>query len=411
MTENRIKGGTKHYGAYPEGPVSPLLAYAFRPFFLLLAAHILLSIVLWGLTLGRVFPLLFLGDPFAWHIYEMVFGTGSAAIAAFILTAVPEFYSGAVPVVGRRLGYLVLLWVLGRVAFWLMKWVGMEIVILTNLPFLLWVVALVARPILEDPTRKNARLLATMLGLWLIQAWYLAVMAGWVAGNPMQILRVGVGGFMVLELLAIRRIATESINEWFEAQGIDDLFLARPPRYNLAVFCVVLYTAVEFFQPGNSLLGWLGLAAAAGVFHTLNDFFLTDEAIVHKPQVFPLFLILVLMGVGYGLLGWDHLDTGVHAGSHFRHLLTSGVMGLSYLVVMVTVSNVHTGREIVWDRWMNLALLLLLAGTAMRATAYLVGNMLHWHMGTALVWGLPFLIYGIRYQRILRSPRADGLPG
>ncbi|PID79790.1 hypothetical protein CSB20_09010 [bacterium DOLZORAL124_64_63] len=53
----------------------------------------------------------------------------------------------------------------------------------------------------------------------------------------------------------------------------------------------------------------------------------------------------------------------------------------------------------------------VLAGKTMRATAYLVGNMLHWHMGTALVWGLPFLIYGIRYQRILRSPRADGLPG
>lgn len=245
-----------------------------------------------------------------------------------------------------------------------------------------------------------------------IQGWYLIAMTGWLMVNPLQILRVGLGGFMVLELLALRRITTESINEWFEEAGIDEIFLARPPRYNLAVLCVTLYTACEFFMPGNTMLGWLGLATAAALLNILNDFFMEDIHIVHKPQVTPLFLVILLMAVGYGAMGFDHLHDGFHAIHHLRHFLTSGVIGTSYLAVMVLVSNVHTGRVVARDWWMDSAMFLLLVGTLLRVFAFMAGGGASTvQMVAAVVWAVPFVVFLVRFQRILRSPRADGLPG
>ena len=49
-------------------------------------------------------------------------------------------------------------------------------------------------------------------------------------------------------LLALRRINMEAINELLEQENIDETFYSRPPRYNLAIFCVMmLYTAIEFY--------------------------------------------------------------------------------------------------------------------------------------------------------------------
>ncbi len=412
MPENKNKGGTNHYGSYPPGYVHPLLAYAFRPFFILLPAYVILSIVLWGLTLNGVFPLLFLDNPFAWHIYEMLFGTASAGIIAFILTAVPEFYEGAVPVVGKKVAGIVLLWILGRVAFWSIKWVGVYPVALTNLPLLIWIVVLVAKPIFMDPLRRNISLALTFIMIILIQGWFFASMAGLVAADFMSILKVGVGAFMVLELLALRRVNTEAINEWLDDQGIDDTFMARPPRYNIAILCVVLFTGVEFFFPGNSILGWLGLAAGAAILNTLNDFFLDESRIFLKPNIFPLFLILVLMAAGYGLMGWDYLNEGFFGVNHFRHFLTSGVIGLSYLMVMVIVGTIHTGRQLKPNRWIDFSVLLIVVGTLLRVVIPFWPEMVRWlYMWSAIVWAVPFGIYLILYYPILRKPRADGLPG
>jgi uncharacterized protein involved in response to NO len=54
-------------------------------------------------------------DPLAWYIHEMLFGFAMAAIAGFLLTAIPN-WSGRPPVAGTGLALLAGLWVLGRPA-------------------------------------------------------------------------------------------------------------------------------------------------------------------------------------------------------------------------------------------------------------------------------------------------------
>ena len=406
------KGGTKHYDNYPEGNYHPLLAYAFRPLFILLPAYIALSIVLWGLIWSGTISLPFMQNIMAWHIYEMMFGVATAGIIGFILTAVPELYEGVTPVVGKTVLGIALLWLAGRIAFWMIDTVGIVTVAAIHLPLLLWVTALIAKPVLGDPLRRNFSLAFLFIIIVALQGWFFASMAGLVKTDFMSILKVSLGAFMVLELLALRRIATEAINELLEQDGINDTFIARPPAYNIAIFTVTLFTVIEFFFPQNAMLGWLGFAAAAAILNTLNDYFLDDSNIVFKPFVYPLMLILIFMAAGYGLMGFDYLNDNLHGINHFRHFLTTGVFGLSFLMVMIIVGTIHTGRELKNDKWITLSIVLIVIATLTRALIPFFPSYTLWMTtSSAIIWAIPFVIYLVRFYGILSQPRADGLPG
>lgn len=407
---------TRHYGKYPKGSFHPLLAYAFRPFFLLLSAYMSVSIILWGLVWSGYISLPFIQNLMVWHIYEMLFGVASAGIIGFILTAIPEFYDNAVPVVGKTVLGLVVLWILGRFAFWFMDLLGVYVVALTNIPLLVWLLALVGKPIFTDPLKRNISLVAVFISIILIQIWFFVSLAGWVKTDFMSILKVALGAFMVLELLVLRRVNTEAINEWLEKQSIDDTFIAKPPAYNIAIFSIIIFTIVEFFFPQNSVLGWIALAASAAILNTLNDFFMDEVNIVFKPYILPLFLILVLMAVGYGLMGLAYLHDGIHGINHFRHFLTTGVIGLSFFMVMVIVGTIHTGRELETSRWVAIGVVLIIVATLVRS---LISFYSDWSMVgiskaytiSAILWSIPFIIYLIRFYPVLSKPRVDGLPG
>jgi uncharacterized protein involved in response to NO len=92
-----------------------LLSYGFRPFFLAAGAWAALGILFWlPLYTGQItFQSGF--SPLDWHIHEMIYGYVAAAVAGFLLTAIPN-WTGRLPVSGWPLGLLALLWVAGRAA-------------------------------------------------------------------------------------------------------------------------------------------------------------------------------------------------------------------------------------------------------------------------------------------------------
>lgn len=387
-------------------------AYGFRPFFVVLPAYIAVSIILWGLVLSGRLPLFFTEQVLAWHIYEMLYGIASAAIAGFILTAIPEFYSEAKPFAGKPLLGLAALWLLGRLAFWSIDALGVGAVALTNLPFLLWVILLVAGPVFSDPSRKHLSLALVFIALWLVQAWFFAARAGLVAADELQVLKFALGLFVVLILLALRRISTGVTNTWLERRAVDEVFLARPPAYNIAIICIVLFSAVEFVSPANPVLGWLGLAAAAGLLNLLNDFFLQEARPLCEPYLAALALIPVLMAAGYGLMGVDYLHDGIFGLNHFRHFLTTGAFGLAVFMVMSIVGTVHTGRVLKTSRRMVLGITLIISATLARGLIPFFPQLSQTlYTVSALLWALPFIIYLTGFFTALTSPRVDGLPG
>ena len=100
-------------------PQHPVWMCAMRPFFLLTMGSAVLLIALWSavLALGLPPPPV-VGGALVWHAHELLLGFGLAAVAGFVLTAVPEFTdtASASPRTARQ---LVLLWLLGRAGFWL----------------------------------------------------------------------------------------------------------------------------------------------------------------------------------------------------------------------------------------------------------------------------------------------------
>src|SRR6188474_3949023 len=118
-----------------DAPTFALFAYGFRPFFFAAGAFAVLGLVawLWIYTTGAQ-PLP--SQPAQlWHGHEMLYGFVGAAIAGFLLTAVPSWTS-ARGFAGRPLILLAALWLIGRLAFAAASVLPLAIVAVCELAFI-----------------------------------------------------------------------------------------------------------------------------------------------------------------------------------------------------------------------------------------------------------------------------------
>ncbi len=413
MTEEFEKQhATKHYSYYPKGKIPVYLAYGFRPIFLLLAPYIVISIILWTFAFGGYINLSFINDTLTWHMYEMLFGVGIAGFIAFFLTGVPELFPGTVPVVGKHLAGIVLFWLLGRVGFWFMDYITIYPVAFFNIASIVWIVIVIYKPVVLDPRQRHLSLAINVLVLLALQIWFFASLLGLVTTDSRDILIASIGAFTALIILALRRVNMEAVNELLDDENIDETFYSRAPRYNLAVFCISLYTVLEFFFPNNSVLAYVAFASAASILGIINDFILKDYNILLKPFIMYLISVLVITAIGYGFLGYDYINDEIYALNHFRHFLTTGTYGLSFYVVMIVISTVHTGRHLFTNAYTSSGVILILVATFIRAfIPYYEEHTMEAYIISSILWAIPFVIYMKIFFPYLLNKRADGIPG
>ena len=360
----------------------PLFMCCFRPFFLATAVYGVLVLLVWLAFLGAgqgvpAVP----GGPFVWHAHELMFGFGLAAAAGFVLTALPEFTATAA--FGRRVALaMVLLWAAGRLAFWSSGWLGAAGVVLSallNVGFMGALVVLVAPRLWRDPERPHLSFLWGLVAMGLAVAGFQAdVLRGL---YPMRWVLVGVGVMMALILIVLGRVSMRIVNDALDAERVrhraeepllrredDEIvdYRARPPRRNLAIFGIALYTVADFLWPGSVVSGWLALAAAAAIFNVLNDWHV-GRALFSRWALM-LYAVYWLMALGYALIGVAALGAPL-APSAGLHLLTVGAMGVSIFAVLCIAGRTHAGFELDLRPWVQVAAIALCSAALARAAS------------------------------------------
>jgi uncharacterized protein involved in response to NO len=389
-----------------------LFDYGFRPFFLLCGLYALVIVPLW------LFRFAHASVPFGalpgvyWHAHEMLFGFVMAAIAGFLLTAVPS-WTGSAGFAGRPLYIAVGLWLAGRVVmsasealpFWLTATVELSLV-----PCL---ILLLAPPILRARNR-NLPMLAVLTLLWLLDAALLRAMqtgdmllamgATRIAVDLVLVLVVVIGGRIVPAFTgnALKRLATPGATPvapitraWLEV---------------LAIGSVVAIALCDLFWADTTAAGLLAAIAAAAHAARLSGW--RSFRVGREPILWVLHAAYAFVPLGLALKAFVLLADASWAGK-WQHALTYGAFSTMILAVMTRASLGHTGRPLVVRPAITVAYVLLVAGALLRVFGGAWTPHLYlWTLtASGLAWVLAFAVFVWIYGPILMSPRADGRQG
>lgn len=372
----------------------PLLQAGFRPFFLLAGLWAMAAVGLWIPAYLGLLALPSAFDPLTWHLHEAIYGFGLAAVAGFLLTAVPN-WTGRLPIAGRPLALLALFWIAGRAACLLSGWSGWLPAMLIDLAFPLLLFLMIGREVLAGRNWKN---LPPCLAVALLAAGSAAVhLEGRLDAIPYGLGgRLGLAVLLVLIALIGGRILPSFTRNWLAKRGAERLPAPFGRFDRLALLAAVVALLAWTVQPHDRLSG--GLLLLAGLLQLLRLARWRGLATLAEPLLAILHLGYLWLAVGLLLLGLEIL-TGAPALRGAIHALAAGAAGTMTLAVMTRASLGHSGRALTAGTGTTLAYLLVTAAVAARVAApvfpaaeltLLAGSALAWIAG----FGLFLLLYG-----------------
>jgi uncharacterized protein involved in response to NO len=395
----RPRGGIPR-GLAAEGPA--LLSHGFRPFFLGAGIFAFLAMLVWivalaiGLEIG--------GTAYGatlWHGHEMLFGYSAAALAGFLLTAVPN-WTGRLPVSGRPLLLLVLLWVAGRLVMVQPDLLGVWPAALVDVAFLLALAAIVAREIVAGSNWKNLKVLVGVTLLAALNLWcHVAVLFGLDTQLP---LRLATGVYVLLVAIVGGRIIPSFTRNYLSRRG-DKRLPAPFGRFDIAAIIARGRARATW----SILPDWPPVALLALLAAGLNAVRLwrwRGPRTLDEPLVLVLHLAYAFVPIG--LVAMALAALGVIAIASALHVLTVGVIGLMTLAVMSRATRGHTGRPLTASQTTTASYLSLLLAAVLRPFAELIGA--HYHtllMLGGAAWLLAFALFVFEHAPmwLTRNPR------
>lgn len=317
------------------------LTGGFRPFFLGAALIALVNISIWIGYLTGLLEIHSLFPPIFWHLHEMMFGFVGAAIAGFLLTAVPN-WTGRPALKGINLASLFALWILGRVATFYSEYTGAYFAAIADLPLFFILGLYIFRAISAQGSKRNLPIviLVFLFGVanFLMHAEIMWDIESAEYGYRLSILLVA-----ALIMLIGGRIIPNFTANWLK-QNDNPNMPTLMNKYDLFTIIWTLFTLVSWmFMPENKLTGYLFIVAAI-----LNAVRLSRwqiKLIFKNPILLILQVAYLWLAIGLLLFGiliiWqiEQMDIPVHA-------ITVGAFTSMILAVMTRASLGHTGRKI-----------------------------------------------------------------
>lgn len=387
--------------------ISPpaLLNYGFRPFFLLAALAAIAIVPTWLFAfVGGDWPARAL-PPQSWHAHEMLFGFVGAAVAGFMLTAIPN-WTGAVPITGWPLGLLAGLWMAGRIALCPDIAVSLPWAAAIDLAFYPILAGAVGLPLIRAGKWRNTAFLVMLALLWVANLLFHLEWLGVASGTIAIGIRLAVDIMLLMVVVIGGRIVPSFTLNALKRQDPSITIMPLPPLETMAIAAVAVIVLVDLLTPESTLAGIA--AAIAAILHGIRLARWHGLRTRHQPILWVLHLGYGWVVIGLALkASWILLDANF--ASAWMHALTVGSFSTMILAVMSRASLGHTGRPIVAARPTVLAYVALALAAALRITAPLFGDAYQPVVSIAGgLWITAFAAFVNVYGPILLRARRDG---
>ena len=369
----------------------------FRPFFLGASLWALLGIPLWIALFSGMVALPHVGDMEAWHAHEMIFGYGGAALAGFLLTAVPNWTGIAAPK-GRQLAIIFGLWILARLANLASEAIPDIALAFLNVSAPTMVLAYVAGAIGKSGNSRNW-VVVGLVGLFILCDLLMSTEAFEEYGEH--------GGLALLVLLITLiggRIIPNFTRNWFRSRGRE----GEPAPFGLVdkvTFLLSILALVAFVLELEGPLGAMLMfaAALANLFRLSRWQGLSTTA---EPLILFLHIAHLWLPVGYLLFGLSWITDAVSHSAAF-HALTVGVIGSTTLIVMTRATLGHSGRALTSTPLMTTYLVALQISALVRLLYEFTGHpiALLWIVGGA--WMVAYGGFLVAHWNAFFQPRLD----
>ena len=369
----------------------------FRPFFLLAGLWAPTVLLLWLAMLAGILEVPTAMDPVAWHVHEMLFGFVAAAIAGFLLTAVPG-WTGRPPLRGLPLLALAALWLAGRLAVALSAWIGADAAAIVDIAFLASLAAFCAREIAIGRNWRNLAVIALL-------ALLIAANALFYLGHTETAGRAAIATIVTLVALIGGRVVPAFTRNWLARRGAMKL-PAQQSRFDSAAMAVTVAAAIAWTAIGDHpLVGALLLLAAAALAARLARW--RGLLTAAEPLLWVLNLGYLWLPVGLALLAVSMLAPAVPE-SVALHALTAGAMATMILAMMTRATLGHTGRPLTATRATAAIYLLVTLAAATRLASGLADDagslLLH---ASAVAWVAAFALFVLAYGPMLLRRRLE----
>jgi len=386
-------------GVARTGPV--VFSYGFRPFFLAAGVWAIAAMALWIGVLTAGWPI---GGTYGgayWHAHELLFGYSSAALAGFLLTAVPN-WTGRLPVSGMPLVILFALWCTGRLTMLVPDALGLLPSLLVEAAFFPLLLAICAREIIAGRKWKDLKILGGIAALTLANIGFHTLVT--TGGDVGLANRMAVSAYVVLVTIMGGRVVPSFTRNWLSKRQNERLPTPYGRFDTLALLAGLSALLLWVFLPDTP---WT--AAACGTAALLHLARLLrwrgwrtwDEKLVLILHFGYGFVPLGFAVIALAQLGWFDTLAALH-------VFTVGVIGVMTLAIMTRATRGHTGSPLLASRITTISYAALLSAAILRPMTGLWPQAnVELLSAAGLCWIIAFSLYVIEYGPMLLWQRRE----
>jgi len=380
-----------------------ILQHSFRPFFMAAGFWAMLAVPFWLTSYMGVLVLPAGFDGLLWHQHEMLFGFAGAAIAGFILTAIPN-WTGRLPVSGWRLGLLVSFWLAGRLGFLAAASIGPIAAAVLDLSFLTTLAVIIAREIISGKNWRNLPVLV-LISFFALGNWLVHFESSGIAATAELGIRLSIFVLAILVAVIGGRIVPSFTRNWLVGRGAEVVPKPMGRFDTVALAALIIFVVAQVIVPDYQLTSYLALLA--GGLHGFRLVRWRGWAIFAEPLMWVLHLGYAWLAVALILIGLAGLTDIVPATAAI-HALTVGAFGTMILAVMTRASLGHTGRELTATPGTTVIFILITIAAILRVgTPFLNDQSLSMTWISGITWTAAYGLFTVLYFPVFTQPRVQ----